>query len=72
MSEVTKFTCPLCKQEFFQLDFYGGFAADSCKCGNLTITLKEFESSVTYKHYIAIGYEKEKPTFESTRHDIDQ
>ena len=64
MPEKIKFTCPVCKQEFYNTDFHSEFAADSCECGNITVTIRDFNSPVRCKNYLAIGFKDEKPVFD--------
>lgn len=72
MPEITKFICPICEQEFFQLDFHEGFSADSCECRNLSIILKKYEAPLKYKHFLSIGYKSEKPIFEHTYYEEEK
>jgi hypothetical protein len=64
MPEKIKFSCPLCKEEFYNTTFHEKFAADSCKCGNLIITLRYFSTPMHCKYYLAIGFIKEKPIWD--------
>jgi hypothetical protein len=64
LPEKIKFTCPVCDQDFCNTDFHEGFAADSCECGNLTITIRDFNNPVSQKNYLAIGFKEKKPIFD--------
>ena len=73
MPEIIKFTCPVCEEEFYDTNFHEGFAADSCKCGNLIVNIRDFSKPWKWcEKYLAVGYTKEKPTIDTMMIEEDE